>query len=98
MSRAFDTIKSDKLMQIVKDEVKLEEDEIRLCLSLLAETNLKVLSDPFQTILGSPPGDGLSPILFAIYLESALRKVRQKAGPRPHVDTGLPLDSRGYIR
>ena len=56
----------------------------------------KIRRSPFRyisTTLGTPQGDGLSPILFAIYLESALRKVRQKAGPRPHEDTGRPLEA-----
>ena len=53
----------------------------------------EVLSDLFEINLGTPQRDGLSPISFAIYLESALRKVRQKAGPRPNEDTGLPLEA-----
>ena len=47
MSRVFDTnhtikIKSDKLMDIQKEQFQLEEYEKRICLSLLAETNLSV--------------------------------------------------------
>ena len=84
MSRAFDTIDRSKLMEILRDEVKLDEDALRLCQSLLADTNLKVklgesLSEAFLTTIGTPQGDGLSPILFAIYLESALREVRRLA-------------------
>ena len=100
MSRAFDTIDREKLMEILKAEVQLEEDEFRLCQSLLADTNLKVklgeaMSDPFQSTIGTPQGDGLSPILFAIYLESALREVRATASewPRPIEDIGLPLEA-----
>ena len=98
MSRAFDTIDRAKLMQILKDEVGLEEDEVRMCQSLLANTSLRVkldeaMSDPFVTTMGTPQGDGLSPILFAVYLESALRLVRAKAGPRPDLDKGLPLEA-----
>ena len=101
MSRAFDTIDRAKLVQILKDEVQLEEDEIRMCQSLLADTNLKVklgeaVSKPFETTIGTPQGDGLSPILFAIYLESALRQVRAKATemhPRPTEDKELPQEA-----
>ena len=101
MSRAFDTIDRAKLVQILKDEVKLEEDEMRMCQSLLANTNLTVklgeaFSDPFVTTIGSPQGDGLSPILFAIYLESALKHVRAKAAemhPRPTDDNELPQEA-----
>ena len=50
----------------------------------MADTNLKVklgesLSEAFLTTIGTPQGDGLSPILFAIYLESALWEVRRLA-------------------
>ena len=100
MSRAFDTIDREKLMIILKQEVQLEEDELRICQSLLANTNLKVklgeaISDPFETTIGTPQGDGLSPILFAVYLESALREVRAEAckWPRPDDDKGLPLEA-----
>ena len=70
-------------MTILKEEVKLDDDELRMCQSLLADTNLKVklgeaVSDPFETTIGTPQGDGLSPILFAIYLECALREVRKQ--------------------
>ena len=98
MSRAFDTIDRAKLVRILRDEVQLEEDEMRICQSLLADTSLRIklgeaLSDPFASTIGTPQGDGLSPILFAIYLESALRQVRPAAGPRPAEDHGLPLEA-----
>ena len=53
MSRAFDTIDRAKLMTILKEEVKLDDDELRMCQSLLADTNIKVklgeaVSDPFE--------------------------------------------------
>ena len=70
-----------------------------MCQSLLADTNLKVklgeaVSDPFETTIGTPQGDGLSPILFAIYLECALREVRKQCeAQRPVSDSGLPLEA-----
>ena len=70
-----------------------------MCQSLLADTNLKVklgdvLSEPFQTTIGTPQGDGLSPILFAIYLEKALRDVRRESEPhRPAIDKGIPPEA-----
>ena len=100
MSRAFDTIDRAKLMTILKDEVGLEEDEMRLCQSLLANTNLTVklgaaLSTSFETTIGTPQGDGLSPILFAIYLESALKEVRAEASTwlMPAEDRRLPPEA-----
>ena len=32
-----------------------------------------ILTKPFSSNIGSPQGDGLSPLLFAIYLEAAVR-------------------------
>ncbi len=46
--------------------------------ALLDKTNLqakieRTLSEPFYTNLGAPQGDSLSPVLFIIYLELAMR-------------------------
>ena len=99
MSRAFDTINRERLMKILKDDVELDEDELRLCQALLAGTNLTVkiktvFSAPFETTIGTPQGDGLSPILFVVYLESAIREVMKRAELkniiRPKIDEGLP--------
>ncbi len=67
------------------------------CQFLLAETSLQVklkdvLSAPFDTTIESPQGDGMSPMFFAIYLERALRKVREIAPLKPQVDNGLPSE------
>jgi hypothetical protein len=42
MSRAFDTIDRGRLMIILRDEVRLNEDELRMCEMLLADTTVKV--------------------------------------------------------
>ena len=79
--------------------MKLNEDELRICQSLLADTNLKArfgdsLSPAFLTTIGTPQGDGLSPILFAIYLERALRDVRTQALPlRPATEVKAKMPS-----
>ena len=46
----------------------------------------------FKTNIGVPQGDSLSPVLFTIYLEAALRDLRQELPSRPAVDNDLPLD------
>lgn len=79
MSTAFDSILRDKLLFVLKRIVK--EDEYRMIRLLLANTTLRVrvngeLGDPFETKIGTPQGDGLSPILFTIYLENAMREIR----------------------
>ena len=98
MSRAFDTISREKLMEILRCDVGLEDDELRMCQALLADTCLRVrlkgvLSEVFETTIGTPQGDGLSPILFAVYLERALIDVRASMPQRPMTDKGLPEET-----
>ena len=85
-------------MNILRDEVCLHEDELRMCQMLLADTSLKVklkeaVSEPFETTIGTPQGDGLSPILFAVYFERAVRDIWEAlppVPPRPLCDSELP--------
>ncbi|GFS07152.1 endonuclease-reverse transcriptase [Elysia marginata] len=78
MTPAFDTINRSKLIDIC--ETFLEEDEIRIIRTLLSKTSLELLcrqtSKTIPTLVGSPQGDGLSPTLFIIYVEAALKEVR----------------------
>ena len=72
MSRAFDTINRDKLMTILESIPEITDDDRQLIRILLSNTSLQVqfngiLTAPFQSTIGSPQGDGLSPLLFAIY-------------------------------
>ncbi len=76
LSKAFDTISREQLMEVL--QTFLDEDEIRLIRCLLIDLNLQVkfgksLGDWFSNDNGSPQGDGLSPILFIIYLDFVLR-------------------------
>jgi len=79
MSSAFDTIRCDTLINIVKNF--LDEDEVRMIQLLLSNTTLdirinKAETEPFNSNMGSPQGDALSGVLFDIYFEETLRKVR----------------------
>ncbi|KAJ8554763.1 hypothetical protein ON010_g9719 [Phytophthora cinnamomi] len=76
LSRAFDTIDREKLLDVL--ETFLQEDEIRLIKLLLADSTLSLRTgsktlQPFISNIGTPQGDSLSPVLFVIYLEAALR-------------------------
>ena len=100
MSRAFDTIDRAKLMSILNDVPGLTDDDRRLIRVLLANTSLQVefngvMTNPFVSTIGSPQGDGLSPILFAIYLEAAIRELHARGPIRPQcdLDVNLPLNA-----
>lgn len=82
MSKAFDSIVRKKLLFILDAQVGLKITELRLIQTLLAGTSLQVkvsgyLGKKFSTSLGVPQGDALSPCLFVVYLEAAMREVRQ---------------------
>ena len=80
MSAAFDTINRGFLLEIL--QTILDEDELRIIRFLLSNTiiNMTVYGATdkvsFNANTGTPQGDGLSPILFVIYLERALRDTR----------------------
>ena len=80
MSAAFDTVNRQKLIKIL--ETILDEDEIRIIQFLLSNTTISIRANgatkqmPFISNIGVPQGDGLSPVLFTIYLEAALREAR----------------------
>ena len=89
MSSAFDTIDRQTLLDILREIV--EEDELRIIRFLLSDTiintriNAATKEKPFESNIGSPQGDSLSPVLFSIYLENALKEVRTIL-PRPTSD------------
>ena len=76
----FDTIDRATLLNIL--ETIIEEDELRLVRFLLSNTCLNIRiggtkeEKKFTSNIGTPQGDSLSPILFVVYLENALKEVR----------------------
>ncbi|RUS68769.1 hypothetical protein EGW08_023468 [Elysia chlorotica] len=97
MSAAFDTIDRDILLQILKDIV--EEDELSLIQFLLSNTHINTrinnadINAPFTSNVGTPQGDGLSPVLFIIYLEHALKEVRKVIGePKSPLEEKIPRE------
>ena len=81
LSSAFDTIDRHLLLQILSSFI--EEDELRMIRYLLSNTDLRLkqnkimTSNKFLSNIGTPQGDSLSPVLFIIYLEYALRSLRR---------------------
>ena len=95
MSRAFDTINRSKLLNILGMIQGVGGDELRLIRILLSNTSLRVrfngiITEPFSSNVGSPQGDALSPILFAIYLECAIRLLKESI-VRPDVDVNARI-------
>ena len=77
MSKAFDTIKRDLLIEDLKEV--LNNDEIHLVALLLENVELCVklenlLGSAFKTNIGSPQGDGASALFFITYLAKSLKK------------------------
>ena len=98
MSATFDTIDRDILLQILKNIV--EEDELRLMQFLLSNTHINTrinnadINAPFTSNVGTPQGDGLSPVLFTIYLEHALKEVRSVIGePKSPLEEKIPRET-----
>ena len=96
LSRAFDTIRRDKLLVL---QSFLDEPELRMIRFLLAATSLEPRLSTgdchaFASTIGTPQGDSLSAVLFTVYLEAALRDLRSCLPPRPPTpgDARLPLD------
>ena len=95
LSHAFDTIRRDKLLEVLQSF--LNEPELRMIRFLLAATSLEPCLSTgechgFASTIGTPQGDSLSPVLFTVYLEAALRDLRSRLPPRPPADARLPLD------
>lgn len=80
MSAAFDTINRQELLDVLRNIV--DEDDLRMIRFLLSNTAINMTVNGasekhcFNANTGTPQGDGLSPVLFIIYLENALRDVR----------------------
>ncbi len=67
-----------KILVVLESTDALREDDRRFICVILSNTSHQVqfnnvLTEPFSSNAGSPKGDGLSPLLFAIYLEAGRR-------------------------
>lgn len=82
MTSAFDTIIREKLVEVL--EGIIPSSDLRIVITLLENTKLKIgKEDCVCTEVGSPQGDSLSPVLFTVYLEAALKDVRLKMTTKP---------------
>ena len=90
MSKAFDNVIRSKLLEILAER-GVPIHDITIIKLLLSNTHLRVkdgkdVGESFETNKGVPQGDGLSPELFTIYLDEALREIDRK----------LDSDHQGY--
>ena len=95
MSSAFDTILREDLIKVL--EYILHEDEIRMVRLLLSNTSLDIKisgveTEKFISNIGSPQGDGISGVLFNIYLEDCLRRMRYELNEKD------PLMEHSYCK
>ena len=82
MSKAFDTIDRSRLLNILNAR-GISEDNDTLIKILLSNTSLQVkqgknIAREFKTNRKVPQDNGLSPILFTLYLDEALKKIDRK--------------------
>jgi len=82
MSKAFDTIDRATLMKELAEIV--EADELHMVNMLIKDVKLRVcvgetIGKPFNTNVGSPQGDGFSPMIFIWYLARSLTRRPIKA-------------------
>ncbi|GFS02259.1 endonuclease-reverse transcriptase [Elysia marginata] len=86
ISAALDTIDRTLLLKTLREIIN--EDELRLAQFLLSKTTLDAkingtnTTQLFTTNVGTPQGDSLSPVLFIVYLENALRNARSNETPQ----------------
>lgn len=78
LSKAFDCIDRKILLRTMEEHEIANEDDLRLVQFLISDTKLQVkignsFGEKFSTIIGTPQGDALSPLLFLIYLEKIIR-------------------------
>ena len=83
ISAAFDTIQRNLLIETCSKF--LQADDITLITYLLSNTTLTIKtrnnkSNPFETTIGAPQRESLSPILFCIYLKEAISRLPDQLG------------------
>ena len=79
MSKAFDTIMRNKALDFFLSIVSTSD--YRIIRVLLTNTSLAIIiagyiGEWFNTFIGSAQGDGLSPIVWTVYLEGVMRPIR----------------------
>ena len=101
MSKAFDTVDRGKVFKILK--AILNDDEQHLMKVLIQDVKLQVrignqMGDTFNTNIGVPQGDCLSPVLFTLYLANALEEIKREGTELPkHLQDHDYTESQEYL-
>ena len=79
MSKTFDTVSRSKLLEVLRHRGIEESDAclIKLPLTSLQIKKGKRIGTEFVNDIGVPQGDNLSPKLFTIYFDEALREIER---------------------
>ncbi|GFR73142.1 very-long-chain enoyl-CoA reductase [Elysia marginata] len=93
MSAAFDTIDRTLLLKTLREIIN--EDELRIVQFLLSKTTLKLdvningtnTTQLFTTNVGTPQGDSLSPVLFIIETQRAMRPPNKSSQMKSYTPT-----------
>ena len=86
MSSAFNTIYKNELFKIIEEF--LDEDDLQILCTLLAETTLEVKAEnaqatTFEPHIGSPQRDGIIGPLFTLYFNRALQQIKDEKQKEP---------------
>ena len=97
MSKAFDTINRPKLLEVMS---AITNPDSHVSSNIYSTTQLSPLglqvpqlNRPFESTIGTPQGDSLSPVLYICYLEAALQECRTRLAPRTAGNASLPPET-----
>ena len=77
MSKAFDNVLRDKLINILRSK-RVPDWDLSLIRLLLTDTRPVSNRETLSTNKGVPQGDGLSPKLLTVYLDEALKELEKE--------------------
>ena len=78
MSKAYDLTPIDQLCRLIKMEGILTEQEIESWMTIYSRTIVKCNSYTSQMSNGVPQGSIIAPLLFSIFTETLIKKLRKQ--------------------